>query len=87
MVEYQTCLTLNRSYRGHIVSDESCRDVYGTPSSATRRRQVFCVLECLEAFGQSGASPLSWDSLEKKLKMAQFEWNVEHEEKLIDWWQ
>ena len=33
----------------------SCRDVSaGTVSSATRLRQVFCLLKCIEALGQSG---------------------------------
>ena len=33
----------------------TCRDAYaGTVSSATRLRQVFYLLKCLEALGQSG---------------------------------
>ena len=36
VVEYQTCVIVKTSCRGHIVADESCCDEYaGIPSSAT----------------------------------------------------
>ena len=67
VVKYQTYLILKTRYRGPVVAEESCRDVYvGTT-------QVFYLLKCIEDLGQSDASS---QSRVRPEKLAQGAWSI-----------
>ena len=80
---------LGTNRRRRIMSSRVCRYTLVGDSSATRRRLVGDRFSA----SRNGLRPLtnqepqhSHGTACKKQKIMQFEWNVEREEKLIDWW-